>query len=89
MPITTSAKRALRKSQKRRIVNVRKNREIKNLVKEVKLLVSQKKIEEAKKLLPKIYKVMDKAAKTGLIKKNAAARNKSRITKFLTNLTKK
>lgn len=84
MAITISAKRALRKSQKRRIVNIRKNREIKNLLKEVKTLASQKKTEEAIKLLPKVYKIMDKAAKTGLIKKNAAARNKSRITKLLT-----
>ena len=40
-------------------------------------------IEEAKKLLPQVYKFLDKAAKTGLIKKNTASRKKSRITKLL------
>jgi len=40
-------------------------------------------IEEAKKLLPKVYKLLDKAAKTGLIKKNTASRKKSRITKAI------
>ena len=40
-------------------------------------------IEEAKKLLPQLYKLLDKAAKVGLIKKNTAARKKSRITKLL------
>lgn len=40
-------------------------------------------IEEAKKLLPQVYKVLDKAAKIGLIKKNTASRNKSRITKLI------
>jgi small subunit ribosomal protein S20 len=52
-------------------------------LKEAKKLVLEKKIEEAKKLLPKIYKVLDKAAKIGIIKKNAASRKKSKITKLI------
>jgi small subunit ribosomal protein S20 len=40
-------------------------------------------IEEAKKLLPQVYKLLDKAAKTGLIKKNTANRKKSRIARLL------
>jgi len=52
-------------------------------LKKIKLLVSEKKIEEAKKLLAQVYKVLDKAAKTGLIKKNTASRKKSRITKLI------
>jgi len=63
--------------------NLGKNRNLKSLLKEVKTLISQKKIEEAKKLLPKVYKTLDKAAKTNLIKKNAASRQKSRITKAI------
>ena len=47
-------------------------------------MVNQKKIEEAKKLLPQVYKVLDKAAKTRLVKKNTASRKKSRITKLIT-----
>jgi len=39
--------------------------------------------EEALKLLPQAYKVIDKAAKTGVIKKNNAARKKSRLTKLV------
>jgi small subunit ribosomal protein S20 len=83
MPITKSAKKALRQSLRRRARNLQKKQKIKNLLKEVKILVSQKKIEEAKKLLPQVYKILDKAAKTGLIKKNTAARKKSRITKLI------
>lgn len=60
----------------------RKNK-IKALVKEVKNLIVQNKIEEAKKLLPQVYKALDKAAKTNVIKKNTASRKKSRITKSL------
>jgi len=105
MPITKSAKKALRQSKKRRARNIQKKEIIKKLLKEMKRLVSstsEKKvkedkssfpaslsrnessaIEEAKKLLPQVYKLLDKAAKTGLIKKNAAARKKSRITKLI------
>ena len=46
-------------------------------------LVSKKKLEEAKKLLPQVYKILDKAAKVGLIKKGRADRKKSRITKLI------
>lgn len=84
MPITKSAKKALRQSLKRRARNIQKKAKIKNLLKEVRNLVSQKKIKEAKKLLPQVYKILDKAAKTGLIKKNTAARKKSRIAHLLT-----
>jgi len=40
-------------------------------------------IDEAKNLLPQVYKILDKAAKTNLIKKNTASRRKSRITKLV------
>lgn len=81
MPITKSAKKAIRKSLKRAVRNRKNWGEIKNLLKEVEILISQKKVEEAKKILPKIYKILDKAAKTGLIKKNKSARVKSRLTR--------
>ncbi len=83
MPVTKSAKKALRQSLRRRAKNVQKKRKLKDLLKEVKNLISQKKIEEAKKLLPQVYKLLDKAAKRGIIKKNAASRKKSRITKAI------
>ncbi|MBU2578602.1 30S ribosomal protein S20 [Patescibacteria group bacterium] len=83
MPITKSAKKALRQNIKRRKSNVQKKKKIKNLLKEVKNLVSEKKYEEAKKILPSVYKSLDKTAKKGTIKKNAASRKKSRITKFI------
>jgi len=83
MPIKKSAKKALRQSERRRIRNLQRKRKIKNLLKEIRNLVSQKKIGEAKKLLPQVYKLLDKAAKTGLIKENTAARKKSRITKLI------
>ncbi len=83
MPITKSAKKALRQSKRRRVKNLIHKDKMKDLLKEAKVFVSQKKIEEAKKMLPKIYKAIDKAVKTGIIKKNTASRRKSGIARLL------
>jgi len=82
MPITDSAKKALRQSVKRNKRNSTQKERLKKLLKEVSLLVSQGKSADAKAKLPLVYKMLDKAAKTGLIKKNTASRKKSRITKM-------
>jgi len=83
MAITKSAKKALRQNLRRKAKNLVYKNKIKNLVKEARTLVLEKKIDEAQKLLPAIYKAADKAAKTGVIKKNTADRIKSRLTKLI------
>ena len=81
MPITSSAKRALRESSKKRKANLQKRIVLKKIKKDLLKLIEDGKIEEAKKMLPKAYKLLDKAAKVNLIKKNKAARDKSRLAK--------
>lgn len=83
MPKTKSAKKALRKSLKRKVRNLMYKKRIKTLIKEIKTLILEKKIDQAKELLPQIYKALDKAAKVGVIKKNTASRKKSKIALFL------
>lgn len=83
MPITQSAKKAVRQNLRRREKNIEKKENYKKAVKEFKKLVAEKKNEEAKKYLPKVYQSLDKAAKTNVIKKNRASRLKSRLTKSL------
>ena len=83
MPITESAKKALRNSARKRVFNLRRQDAIKKTVKKFEKLLADRKIDEAKKLIPLIQKVLDKAAKTGLIKKNTASRRKSRLAKAL------
>jgi small subunit ribosomal protein S20 len=83
MAITKSAKKAWRQSLKRKARNLIYKTKIKKLIKEVRSLVLAKKIEEAKKLLPQVYKILDKAAKVRVIKKNTATRKKSRIAKAI------
>ncbi|MBU3925842.1 30S ribosomal protein S20 [Patescibacteria group bacterium] len=83
MPIIKSAKKALRQSKKRRKFNLVKKEKIRDIIKKIKRLKTQGKNEEAEKLLPLAYKAFDKAAKTGVIKKQASSRKKSRLVKFL------
>jgi len=81
MPITSSAKRALKESSKNRKANSQKKIVLKKTKKDFLKLIESGKIEEAKKMLPKAYKILDKAAKVNLIKKNKVAREKSRLAK--------
>jgi small subunit ribosomal protein S20 len=83
MPITKSAKKALRSSKGKRMFNLRRKSNMQSVVKEYRKFLSANKIEEAKKLIPKLQKAIDKAAKKGVIKKNTAARKKSRLVKKL------
>lgn len=86
MAITSSAKKAHRASLRKRVFNVRRKAAIESIVKKVKRLVAEKKIEEAKKLIPLAYKTYDKAAKEHTIRKGAADRKKSRLTRFVQNI---
>lgn len=71
MPIKESAKKALRQSIKRRKINLKKKSAIKEVVKKT----------TDDKGMPKAQSIIDKAAKTGYIHKNKAARLKSRLAK--------
>lgn len=83
MPNTKSASKALRQSLKRRSQNIRHKTAYRDAIKEVKKLIASAKVLEAEKLVPRIYKTLDKAAKTMAIKKNKANRLKSRIVKAI------
>ncbi len=83
MPIKQSAKKSLRRDNKARIHNLLYKNKIKKLEKQILLFLGQKKNEEVKKLVPQLYKIVDKAAKENVIKKNNANRKKSRFSRLL------
>jgi small subunit ribosomal protein S20 len=83
MPIIKSAQKALRQNIARRAKNKLCKQKIKSLLKNARSMASAKKTADAQKTLPEIYKALDKAAKTGVIKANTAARKKSRLARFL------
>lgn len=82
MPITKSAKKALRGSLVKKAMNDRNKKAVKESVKNIEKLLKEKKKDEAKKLLPVAYSAIDKAAKRGVFKKNTASRKKSRLSKI-------
>ncbi len=86
MPITKSAQKALRQNKRRRARNLKQSRSLKDEVKALKKLMAKKDKKGANEALPKVYKSLDKAAKTNLIKKNNAARLKSRLTKAVNRI---
>lgn len=83
MPITSSAKKALRVSARKRVFNLASKAKVDEPLKKFKKLVEAKNQKEAAALLPTVYKALDKAAKTGYIKKNTASRKKSRAAAML------
>jgi small subunit ribosomal protein S20 len=82
MPITTSAKKALRGSLVKKARNDRNKKIVKESIKGIEKLVKDNKKAEAKKLLPQAYSAIDKACKKGVFKKNNASRKKSRLSKI-------
>ncbi len=83
MPITKSAKRNIRGSEKKKVYNDRRKKAMKEVVKEVKTLALAKDKKTAQAILAKAYKAIDKAAKGNTIKKNTASRKKSRLAKMI------
>ena len=83
MAITTSAKKANRSSERKRVFNLRRKQAIESAVKGIKKLLKEKKVEEAQKLIGAAYSAFDKAAKGHTVKKGAANRKKSRLAKLI------
>jgi small subunit ribosomal protein S20 len=80
MPITKSAEKAMRGSLRKKVFNDRRKRAMKEVIKKIDKTVKTDK-KEAEKILSQAFKAIDKAAKSGVIKKNTAARRKSRLSK--------
>jgi small subunit ribosomal protein S20 len=88
MPITSSAKKALRASKRKHAFNERNKKSLNEIVKKIKKLITDKNTKEAMTHLAQAYKAIDKAAKTNMIKKNTASRKKSRLAKMVNRASK-
>lgn len=82
MPITRSAKKALRGSKRKKLVNDRRKKTFKESIKKVEKFVKEKAMKDAKSAAQLAYQAIDKAAKRGVITKNTASRKKARISKM-------
>jgi len=79
-----SAEKRARQSLKRRTADREKKSEMKTLLKNVRTEKDKSKASDA---LKKAVSTLDKLASKGLIHKNKAANQKSKLTKFVNKLT--
>ena len=86
MANTKSAIKRIRRITKQTAVNKARKSRYKNALKKINLLIEGKKKTEALKFLPKLNSELMKIAKTGVIKKQNASRNVSRITKRIASI---
>ena len=81
MANTKSAIKRIRRISKQTAVNKARKSRFRNALKKMNALIDTKKKDEALKFLPKLNSELMKIARTGVIKKQNASRNVSRITK--------
>ena len=82
MPITQSAKKAVRGSLRKKAFNDRRNRAMKEVIKKIEKTSKADK-DGAAKMLSSAFAAIDKAAKKGVIKKNNASRKKARLSRLV------
>ena len=87
MANTVSALKRVRQTEHRTVVNRARKSRLRHQVRAFRRLIQSKDAEGAAKALPATFSLVDRAAKWGIIKKNTAARYKSRLTLRLKALT--
>lgn len=83
MPNTKGAKKRLRQSVVRRDRNRAERTRFRHSLTKFREAIEAKNMDEAKELSRTTARLLDKAAATGIIHKNAAARLKSRMSKTI------
>jgi|TARA_B110000495_G_C22807710_1_gene471604 small subunit ribosomal protein S20 len=86
MANTKSAIKRIRRISRQTIVNKSRKSKFKNAIKKMNILLDTKKKKDALEYLPKLNSELMKVAKTGIVKKQNASRNISRITRKINAL---
>ena len=86
MANTKSAIKRIRRISKQTTVNKARKSRFRNALKKMNLLIEGKKKDDALKFLPKLNSELMKISKTGIIKRQNASRNVSRISKKIASL---
>ena len=86
MANTKSAIKTNRRTLRQTVVNKSRKSRYKNAIKKINLLIEKKDKKAALGYLPKLNSELMKVAKTGVVKKQNASRNVSRITKRINSL---
>ncbi len=75
-----SALKRVRITERRTLINRLRKTKLRHQIRAMRRLIAGKDANAAQALMPKTFSVVDRAAKWGIIKKNTAARYKSRLT---------
>ena len=86
MANTKSAIKTIRRIQRQTVVNKSRKSRYKNAIKKINLLIEKKDKKGALGYLPKLNSELMKIAKSGVVKKQNASRNVSRLTKKISSL---
>ena len=86
MANTKSAIKRIRRISRQTTVNKSRKSRFRSAIKKMNLILDKKDKKEALAFLPKLNSELMKIAKTGMIKKQNASRNISRITKKINSL---
>ena len=86
MANTKSAIKRIRRISRQTTVNKSRKSRFRSVIKKMNLILDKKDKKEALAFLPKLNSELMKIAKTGVLKKQNASRNISRITKKINSL---
>ena len=87
MANTVSALKRVRITGRRTAINRSRKSRLRHQIRAMRRLLDRKDVPAATKMVPATFSLVDRAAKWGIIKKNTAARYKSRLTLRLRKLT--
>lgn len=79
MANTISALKRIRQTERRTAVNRRSKTRLRHQIRAMRRALVSKDTKLAQSLLPKTFSLVDRSAKLGIIKRNTAARYKSRL----------
>ena len=80
MANTISALKRVRQTKRKAAVNRLRKTRLRHQIRAVRRLIESKDAKSAQEAMPATFSLIDRSARWGIIKKNTAARYKSRIT---------
>jgi small subunit ribosomal protein S20 len=86
MANTVSALKRVRVAERRTAINRTRKSRLRHQIRAMRRLLEAKDSKAATALVPQTFRLIDRSAKWGIIKKNTAARYKSRLTLRLRKL---
>jgi small subunit ribosomal protein S20 len=87
MANTYSALKRVRITERRTAINRLRKSRLRHGIRALRRAIEAKDAPNAQKLLPQTFSIVDRAAKWGIIRRNTAARYKSRLTARIKGLT--